>query len=80
MGNEADYVLAYFGALAAGLVALPSSPQLTAEEAGFLLRDADASVVVHGNGIAIEGADAQGRILLGPEAIAAMKTGPARED
>lgn len=23
MGNEADYVLAYFGALAAGLVALP---------------------------------------------------------
>ena len=38
MGNEADYVLAYFGALAAGLVALPSSPQYGGRKPSGLAR------------------------------------------
>lgn len=46
MGNEADYVLVYFGALAAGLVALPSSPQLTEAEAEFLMENSGAAAVV----------------------------------
>ncbi|MGU3480248.1 AMP-binding protein, partial [Methylobacterium sp. D48H] len=46
MGNEADYVLVYSGALAAGLVALPSSPQLTESEAAFLMDNSGAAAVV----------------------------------
>ena len=46
MGNTSDYALVFFGAIAAGLVALPSSPQLTQGEADFLLEDAGARVLV----------------------------------
>lgn len=80
MGNEADYVLVYFGALAAGLVALPSSPQLTEPEAAFLMENAGASVVVVGAGHSIDPAGLGNRILLRSDDIAAMKTGPALPD
>lgn len=73
MGNEADYVLVYFGALAAGLVALPSSPQLTPAEAAFLMENSGAAVVVTGAGHRPDAAEAEGRIVLGPSEIAAMK-------
>ncbi|WP_019904774.1 AMP-binding protein [Methylobacterium sp. 77] len=73
MGNEADYVLVYFGALAAGLVALPSSPQLTPAEATFLMENSGAAAVVTGAGNRLDVTDAGGRILLGPSDIAAMK-------
>ncbi|KAB1074659.1 acyl-CoA synthetase [Methylobacterium planeticum] len=76
MGNEADYVLVYFGALAAGLVALPASPQLTPAEAGFLMENSGAAIVVAGAGCPIDPAGLGGRILLGPAEIAAMKAGP----
>ncbi|MFW5739457.1 MAG: class I adenylate-forming enzyme family protein, partial [Myxococcota bacterium] len=46
MGNTSDYALVFFGAIAAGFVALPSSPQLTEGEADFLLQDAGASLLV----------------------------------
>jgi acyl-coenzyme A synthetase/AMP-(fatty) acid ligase len=46
MGNTSDYALAFFGAIAAGLVALPSSSQLTEREADFLLHDASAAALV----------------------------------
>ncbi|HEV7439284.1 MAG TPA: AMP-binding protein [Methylobacterium sp.] len=75
MGNEADYVLVYFGALAAGLVALPSSPLLTPAEAGFLMENSGAAVVVAGAGCPIDPDSLGGRILLGPAEIAAMKAG-----
>lgn len=75
LGNEADYVLVYFAALAAGLVALPSSPQLTRGEAAFLMENSGAAVVVAGAGLGIDPADAAGRIVLGPDEIAAMKRG-----
>ncbi|GJE16883.1 class I adenylate-forming enzyme family protein [Methylobacterium marchantiae] len=73
MGNEADYVLVYFGALAAGLVALPSSPQLTPAEAAFLMDDSGAAALVTGAGNRLDAAQAAGRIVLGPSEIAAMK-------
>ena len=75
MGNEADYVLVYFGALAAGLVALPSSAQLTASEAAFLIENSGAALVVLGEGATIDDASAAGRIVLGPNDVATMKTG-----
>lgn len=75
MGNEADYVLVYFGALAAGLVALPSSPQLTPAEAAFLLENSGAAAIAVGGGCVVDPAGIGDRILLDAAAIAAMKTG-----
>ncbi|GLS43167.1 class I adenylate-forming enzyme family protein [Methylobacterium brachythecii] len=80
MGNEADYVLVYFGALAAGLVALPSSLQLTAAEAAFLMEDSGASAIVLGEGAVINRDRLGERILLGPGEIAAMKAGEPAAD
>lgn len=73
MGNEADYVLVYFGALAAGLMALPSSPQLTPAEAAFLMENSGARAIALAGGCRIESADLGGRLLLGPEDIARLK-------
>lgn len=44
--HSPEYALAFFGATVAGLVPIPTSPQLTGEEAAFLLADADASAIV----------------------------------
>lgn len=80
MGNEADYVLVYFGALAAGLVALPSSPQLTSAEAAFLVENSGARAVVAAADCPIDRDGLDGRLLLGPAEIAALKAGPALAD
>ena len=74
MGNETDYVLVYFAALAAGLVALPSSPQLTADEAGFLMDNAGVAAVVVGAGFS-KPAQTDGRLWLDAGDVAAMKAG-----
>ncbi|MDO5628307.1 MAG: class I adenylate-forming enzyme family protein [Mobilicoccus sp.] len=47
LGNTTDYALAHFGAMAAGLVSLPSSDQLTDGEAAFLLSDSGARALIH---------------------------------
>jgi long-chain acyl-CoA synthetase len=44
--NTAAYTAAYFGAAAAGWIAVPLNPSLRAEGLGFLLRDSGASVLV----------------------------------
>ncbi|NEU13791.1 long-chain fatty acid--CoA ligase [Methylobacterium sp. BTF04] len=75
MGNDVDYVLVYFAALAAGLVALPSSPQLTPGEAAFLLENSGAAIVVAGADCAVDRDSLGDRILLGADAIAQMKAG-----
>lgn len=48
MDNDLAYALAYFGAIAAGLVALPSSAQLTGAEAGFLMANSGARALALG--------------------------------
>lgn len=78
MGNEVDYVLVHFGALAAGLVSLPSSPQLTPSEAAFLMEDSGAAAIAVGEGCIV--ADAGCRIVLDAGRIAALKAGPALPD
>jgi acyl-coenzyme A synthetase/AMP-(fatty) acid ligase len=72
MGNEPAYLLVYFAALAAGFIAMPSSPQLTAAEASFLMDDSGAAVVVLGDGQVIEPELAAARIVLQPGDIARM--------
>lgn len=44
--NDLPYVLAFFAAMAAGCVPLPSSASLTSEEAEFLLEDSGAAALV----------------------------------
>ena len=43
--NTSDYLFLFFGALAAGIVPLPASSQLTAAELGFLVADAEPAAV-----------------------------------
>ncbi|MEQ8283007.1 MAG: AMP-binding protein [Parvibaculum sp.] len=59
MPNTSDYALLFFGALAAGMVPLPSSSQLTAEEADFLLSDSAASAVALAPGMTMHTNDAK---------------------
>lgn len=53
--HSPDYAFAFFGANVAGLVPIPASPQLTVEEAAFLLEDADGRAVVTSPELRIEG-------------------------
>jgi acyl-coenzyme A synthetase/AMP-(fatty) acid ligase len=45
-GNDLDYIISFFALIAAGLVALPASAQLTVEEVDFLLADSGAEAVI----------------------------------
>ncbi len=54
MGNTSDYALLFFGALAAGIIAVPTSAQLTAEEAGFVLEDCAARAVAVSDDLDVE--------------------------
>ena len=71
MPNTSDYALMFFGALAAGIVPLPSSSQLTVSEADFLLEDSASSAVAIAPGMEIAAPD-HVRIL-DTETIARLK-------
>jgi acyl-coenzyme A synthetase/AMP-(fatty) acid ligase len=65
--HSPEYAFAFFGATLAGLVPVPASPQLTAEEASFLVEDADIAAVI---------GDASGL----PEAATGLVLDPAELD
>lgn len=44
--NTSDYAILFFGAMSVGLVPLPASAALTADDIGFLLDDSDARAIV----------------------------------
>jgi acyl-coenzyme A synthetase/AMP-(fatty) acid ligase len=46
LGNDLDYALSFFALIAAGLVALPASAQLTAEEVDYLLVNSGAEAII----------------------------------
>lgn len=46
LSHSPEYAFAFFGAVLAGLVPVPASPQLTDEEASFLVADAEAQALV----------------------------------
>ncbi len=80
MANDADFVFVYLAAMAAGLVAVPSSAQLTAREVEFLLADTEASAVaVAAEFLATTPAPASVRVL-GPRELAALKRHPPLAD
>lgn len=75
MGNTSDYALMFFGAIAAGAVPLPSSAQLTEEEADFLLADSGAQLLALSDELAI--APPPGVRVLGPVDIATLRLAEA---
>ncbi len=66
--NNSDYALLFFGAIAAGLVPVPISAQLTEPEAAYLIENAEAAAVAGGAGHHSGTLDA--------DAIAAIKSTP----
>ncbi|MFE1597807.1 class I adenylate-forming enzyme family protein [Methylobacterium sp. ID0610] len=76
MGNDADYAIVYFAALAAGLVAQPSSPQLTPAEAAFLMADSGAAAVVAAEDCPLDPDACRGRVVLRPADVARLRAGP----
>ncbi|MEZ4501985.1 MAG: class I adenylate-forming enzyme family protein [Dehalococcoidia bacterium] len=53
--HSAEYAFAFFGANVAGLVPIPASPQLTEEEAEFLLTDSEARGLIATPELRLEG-------------------------
>jgi acyl-coenzyme A synthetase/AMP-(fatty) acid ligase len=73
MGNTSDYALLFFGAIAAGCVPLPSSAQLTEEEAAFLLADSGARLLAVADELSIQ--PPPGVQVLGMTDVAALRVG-----
>jgi acyl-coenzyme A synthetase/AMP-(fatty) acid ligase len=71
MGNTSDYALLFFGAIAGGYVPLPSSAQLTAEEADFLLADSGARLLAASEELAIQ--PPSGVRMLSPTDVATLR-------
>ena len=51
MPNTSDYLLLFFGAIAAGIVPIPASSQLTSAEVGFVVADSEPAAVAGGPGL-----------------------------
>ncbi len=75
MGNTPDAALMFFGAIAGGFVPVPSSAQLTAEEACFVLTNSGAALVAKSPELALYAGDVP--VLL-PDDIAALRATPGR--
>ena len=53
--DSSEYALVFFGAIAAGMVPIPISAQLTAAEARVLILDSEAAAIAQMGGLAISG-------------------------
>src|SRR5690606_6178646 len=73
MANDADYALTYFATMAAGYVALPSSAQLTAAEAAFLLENSGAAAVAASAELARDLVPPPGVQLIDPTMLQRLK-------
>ncbi len=72
LGNSSDFPLFFFGAIAAGLVAVPTSPMLTRPEVDAVLADSGARLVV-ADDEAVLPTPVEGVEIAGVEDIARMK-------
>lgn len=67
-----QYAFTFFGAVAAGLVPVPASPQLTAEEVAFLVADTGAKAVAATPDLAVPGYEG---LVLGAAEVASLDGG-----
>jgi acyl-coenzyme A synthetase/AMP-(fatty) acid ligase len=72
LANDSDYALVFLAAMAAGLVPIPLSTQLTAPEVSFLVSDSDAAAIVQPSS-APGGVDVAGRRVIDAAALRRMK-------
>ena len=72
MGNTSDAALVFFGAIAAGLIAVPTSALLTADEVAAVIADAAPSLVVAAPELAT--AVPHGIRMVGPDDVARWRT------
>ena len=73
--NTSDYALLFFGAIAAGLVPIPVSAQLTEAEVAFLLDDCQAAAIAQVGSLAVAAVPVSCRIL-DETAIGRLKASP----
>ncbi|MBA5778945.1 acyl-CoA synthetase [Stappia sp. F7233] len=76
IGHSVDFPLAFFGAIAAGLVPIPSSAMLTSEECDTILADSGAKLVVHDGHTALP-VPREGIRFLGAAELARLRTSKA---
>ncbi len=76
LGDTSDFALAFFGAVAAGIVPVPTSDQLTPEEVAHLAADCRASALAVAPGLEVGG----GLPEVGPEHLAQWRAGGDRGD
>lgn len=76
LGHSSDFPLMFFGAIAAGLVPVPTSAMLTGDECAVILADSGAALILH-DGDTVLPPDAGMAQVLGPEDLAALKRAPA---
>ncbi len=74
LGDTSDFALTFFGALAAGVVPVPTSDQLTAEEVAFVTADCRAAALAVAPALSVE----TPLPTVGPEDLAAWRAGPER--
>jgi acyl-coenzyme A synthetase/AMP-(fatty) acid ligase len=72
--NNSDYALLFFGAIAAGIIPIPVSSQLTADEAAYLVADASPSAIALSDDL--PAGDIVGPLLLDETAISRLKQYP----
>ncbi len=70
--NTSAYALAFFAGIAAGIVPVPVSDQLSAREAGFLLADSGAAAIALEPALPVDRVP-DGVRVFGPEDIAALR-------
>jgi acetyl-CoA synthetase len=76
LDNTSTYPIVYLGAMAAGLIAIPTSSQLTPSEASFLLSDSGAEVVAVSRSLADQDVPANVRVLNENDIRQMMRDGP----
>ncbi|NRG16858.1 AMP-binding protein [Rhizobiales bacterium] len=73
MGHTSDFPIVFFGAIAAGLVPIPTSGMLTAEECDRILQDSDAALVVHDGTVSLP-SHLEGRTVVDAEGLTRLKS------
>jgi acetyl-CoA synthetase len=77
--NRTAYALAFFGAIAGGLVPIPISPDLTARELSFLLDDSEASAIVLDDTLAHGAFNPALKLIPEASLVSASESGPLSE-
>ncbi len=73
LGNTVDFPIAYLGAIAVGLVPVPTSSQLTAPEVAKMIATLNPAAILQGPGIAVPKTD---RPIIDQPALEAMRDLP----